>query len=360
MSAAIPRHVRTIVRRAAQWKHPRAVAHRRVAPQLAQHVNSTPRPLSATPIGLPQPEHPRLLGHSRPYTAADFPQRLRQWHAPRINRWERLRVTAGTLGIEYLDAAGVTAQDAPAGSLHWFPPGTRWRVARMPPEGRFELEVHADVRGQAEAPQPLRSELLEHARRVAMDDAAALVDLIDAMPADAHCIAECRFDASAALTPRLEARTLFWHPLAAGRNGVTALLARSERTFNLAAYLGRDHAVIEAALGGALAGDAECLRWLRATLERHLHIEEELVFPAYLAAGGRDAWIDGLKREHVFLRQYLRELDDARSRRKFLRLLDGHDEKEERVIYPDVLARTGRHADVLLVRALAFPIPALD
>ena len=65
-----------------------------------------------------------------------------------------------------------------------------------------------------------------------------------------------------------------------------------------------------------------------------------------------------MKLGHVWLRQYLRELDQPVSRRRFLRLLDGHDEKEERVIYPDILAHVEAHADALLNAAIAWPIHA--
>jgi hemerythrin superfamily protein len=54
----------------------------------------------------------------------------------------------------------------------------------------------------------------------------------------------------------------------------------------------------------------------------------------------------------------LRELDQPVSRRRFLRLLDGHDEKEERVIYPDIPAHVEAHADALLNTAIAWPIHA--
>jgi hemerythrin superfamily protein len=54
----------------------------------------------------------------------------------------------------------------------------------------------------------------------------------------------------------------------------------------------------------------------------------------------------------------LRELDQPVSRRRFLRLLDGHDEKEERVIYPDIPAHVEAHTDALLNAAIAWPIHA--
>ncbi len=294
------------------------------------------------------PEHPRRLGRSRAYTAADLSARLRQWHAPRVNRWERVCVTAGRIGIEYLGAGGVSAATLATGEQRWFAPGTRWRVAELPPDGRFEIEVHADTRGQAEAPQPLRSDLLEAAVRVEVRDLAAFVQLADALAPDDRRIVHGTF-APAELAGWIAARpALFWHPLAASRDDFTAFIVEGHQPLNLLTYLGRDHAVIEAALGGALVGDRECDAWLRLTLERHLQIEEQLLFPAYLAAGGRAAWVKGLALEHGWLRKYLDELDQPLSRRHFLRLLDGHDEKEERVVYPDILAHLGADATRLL------------
>ncbi|TAL88136.1 MAG: DUF1971 domain-containing protein [Rhodanobacter sp.] len=304
-----------------------------------------------------EPEQPRLLGRSRAYTLANLPERLRQWHAPRINRWERLWVTGGSLAIEYLDASGTIGAELALGENRWFAPGTRWRVVHMAPDSHFELEIHADAKGQAEAPQPLRSTLLEEALSVAVADVPALAALLHALPLGERRVVHARFDLGAWSGTATGAQTLFWHPLAAAPGCFTVLVARSDRLFDLRAYLGRDHAVIEAALGGALASDANYDAWLRATLERHLQIEEELIFPAYLAAGGNEAWVKGLKDEHAYLRQYLCELDQPISRRRFLRLLDGHDEKEERVIYPDVVAHVGARAAALLDAAIAWPVP---
>lgn len=303
---------------------------------------------TAAPPHHDAPEHPRRLGRSRTYTAADLSDRLRHWHAPRVNRWERVCVTAGPLGIEYLGAGGVSAVILATGDARWFAPGTRWRVADLPADARFEIEVHADVRGQAEAPQPLRSDLLEGATRTRVADADALARLVDGLAPGARRIVEGAFAVDA--VPRLIAGrpTLFWHPLGTGIDRFAALVVRGHQPIDLLTYLGRDHAVIEAALGGALSGDVECNAWLRFTLERHLQVEEQIVFPAYLAAGGRAAWAKGLELEHGWLRKYLGELDQPLSRRHFLRLLDGHDEKEERVVYPDILAHVGTGAAALL------------
>lgn len=307
--------------------------------------------------GRDQPEQPRLLGRSRAYTLANLPERLRQWHAPRINRWEKLWVTGGSLALEYLAASGATRVKLDTPENRWFAPGTRWRVVRMEADSHFELEIYADVKGQAETPQPLRSTLLEEAGSVTVTDTRALIELLHSLPAGERRLVHARFDFDTWSMAATGSHTLFWHPLAATRGSFTVLVARSGEPFDLPTYLGRDHAVIEAALGGALADDAGYDAWLRATLERHVQIEEELIFPAWVAAGGREAWVKGLKLEHVWLRQYLGELDQPVSRRRLLRLLDGHDEKEERVIYPDVLAHVGAGADALLDAAIAWPVP---
>ncbi len=154
----------------------------------------------------------------------------------------------------------------------------------------------------------------------------------------------------------------FWHPLEQGDTDFTAFVARAAQPIGLSEYLGRDHAVIEAALSGALRGDAEHARWLVATLARHLVIEEELLFPAYLGAGGRTGWVDGLRNEHEHLRRGLHALAETSARRRFLLLLDGHDEKEEQIVYPDIVARLGGETDALTHAALLCPamlFPAL-
>ncbi|TAN04965.1 MAG: hypothetical protein EPN38_12000 [Rhodanobacteraceae bacterium] len=305
------------------------------------------------------PEQPRPLGRSRTYTAQDLPARLRQWHAPRVNRWERVCVLAGTVAIEYLGAGGVAGVTLAAGASRWMASGVRWRVAAMDAGGRFEIGVHAGAKGQAEAPQPLRSRLLDAAPRAEALDRAGLQRCLQALPVGARCIIRLRFaDNTAPAVPGIRGH-FFWHPLAAHAGGSTALVARAGQAFGLADYLGRDHAVIEAALGGALVGDSEADRWLHATLERHLHIEERLIFPAYLAAGGASGWVQGLLNEHGYLREYLAAFGSPEGRRKFLRLLDAHDEKEEGTVYPDVLAHLGARAEGILAKALAWPAPAV-
>lgn len=291
----------------------------------------------------------RQLGRSRAYTGTDIPPRLRQWHAPRVNRWERLCVVAGRLDLEWLESTDTRRESLGADGVRWIAPGMRWRVVNLAAGARFELEIHAGNRPAEVTPQPLREALLAEAEPVTVADEAALTRLIDTLGAGERRLVRGGFDCRSVLQAAVEAggNTLFWHPLAAGKSGFAALVVRAARPIGLADYLGHDHAVIEAALAGALRGEGESSIWLHSTLERHLHIEEELLFPAYIEAGGREAWVRGLKNEHAYLRRYLTQLEEPNGRRKFLRLLDGHDEKEERVVYPDILTHIGTRADAL-------------
>ncbi len=268
-------------------------------------------------------------------------------------------MTAGPLGIERLGAAGVAAEWLAADATRWIAPGTRWRVAQIGSTARFELEIYAEAQSVTVTPHPLREALLAEAERVECANAHACEGVITHLAVGGRCVLHGHCDWRVPLRAAMEksGQTLFWHPLITGGDGFTAFIARAARPFDLAEYLGRDHAVIEAALAGMLHGDAEYARWLRATFERHLHIEEDLLFPAYIEAGGRAAWVRGLKNEHTHLRQYLTSLAEPDSRRKFLRLLDGHDEKEERIVYPDMLAHLGSRADDLTTSAILFSLP---
>lgn len=308
----------------------------------------------------------RPLGRSRAYTADDLPARLLHWHAPRANRWQRLCVTADRLCTQWLGVGGVTSAWLRAGESRLIAPGTRWRVTEMPAQTRFELQIFAADALFVSAPQPLRAALFDAAESVVVADGEAFVSLIDNLaPGDSRLL-KVGFDCAAPLRASVVSagQHLFWHPLSVDGQGVTAFIARSAEPVGLLEYLGRDHAVIEAALARALRGDARGVAWLHASLQRHLAIEEQLLFPAYLKAGGREAWVRGLCNEHAHLRKQLDLLfdDDAdvtlRARRRFTLLLDGHDEKEEQIVYPDILARVGADLVELTRAAILYPLAA--
>ena len=301
----------------------------------------------------------RRLGRSRAYTPESLPDRLTCWHRPRADRWEYLRVSAGTLTIAHLGPATVTTETLDAGGTRWIGPGMRWRVEHAGTGTRFELEVHAATSAVSSAPPRLRANALDETVHVEVEDARALSRLLRGLAAGDRCLVRGRFDGAGPLRGILEAEagTLSWHPLDTGDGHFTAFVARTGRTTGLADYLGRDHLVIEAALAGMLRGDADHSAWLRAALERHIRIEESLVFPAYVESGGREAWVRGLNSEHTYIRQYLDLLPEPGVSRKFVRLLDSHDEKEERVVYPDIMAHLGSRADGLVRAAMLLPPP---
>jgi tellurite resistance-related uncharacterized protein len=304
-----------------------------------RHANGA----GVTPAPTP-PAQRRQLGRSREYTQANLSERLRRWHAPRANRWECLCVDAGPLVVEWLD--NEEAQSLRTAENVWIPPGTRWRIVQLDARSRFRLEIYADAATAASTPQPLRAALLDAAECVHIDDEAALARLLAGLGAGERRLVRAGFDFGPALRAAIVESnwTLCWHPLDAGRGHMTALLSRSAQPIGFAEYLGRDHAVIEAALAGVLRGDAERGACLGNALARHLRIEEQLLFPTYLDAGGNAGWVRGLCNEHRQLNFHLERLSEATSRRRFLLLLDGHDEKEEQIVYPDILAKLGDDA----------------
>ncbi|HET8940641.1 MAG TPA: hemerythrin domain-containing protein [Rudaea sp.] len=301
----------------------------------------------------------RRLGRSRRYTPADMPARLREWHAPRANRWEHLCVTSGTLDIAQLGADGVENQRLHSGDSRWMSPGTRWRVTQMQAQTSFELEIHADDTVAAGSPQVARSAWLDQCACVELADGAALARLLVDLRAGEPRLARGRFDFNATLRDALAdgKPTFFWHLLDSRDGHFSAFIARAAQPIGLLEYLGRDHAVIEATLDGALRGETKHVNWLRTALGRHLSIEEDLLFPAYLRAGGREGWVRGLCNEHTHLRRQMEALSEPLAQRKFLLLLDGHDEKEEHLVYPDILARLGAEAEALTRAAILHPAP---
>lgn len=299
----------------------------------------------------------RLLGRSRCYSGDDLPLRLRRWHAPRANRWERLEVVAGAIDVQWLEAAAAIDARVSAGQSRWIAPGTRWRVAALGPDATFVLEVHADQTSPAAQPQPLRAQVLDAMRVVELSCALQWGDLVPAIVPGESVLVHAALAAHRLLCDAMRAHddTLFWHPLDMGEDGCTAVLGRTAQPTELVDYLGRDHALIEAALAGALRGQPQRLTWLHNLLARHLRIEEDVLFPAYLRAGGREGWVRGLCNEHRMLLRDLPHLDDPVARRRLLLLLDGHDEKEEQIVYPVIVERLADGLSVLTRAVVAYP-----
>jgi len=265
---------------------------------------------------------------------------------------------AGILQTDWLEPAEIASLRLRAGEQHWIAPGRRWRVAADAGYACFELAMHADETVSASAPQDVRSALLEESPVVQTGDPAELSAMLDALPVGERRLVRAVGEAGRQLHATLQGsgEAVFWHPLDADPAGCTALVARATAPVGLTEYLGRDHAVIEGALAGALRGDLEHARWLRNTLTRHMHFEEDVLFPAYTDAGGQMDWVQGLLRDHQDLSHHLPRLDDPRARRRFLLVLDGHDEREEQIVYPHIMGRLAADAAALATRIMHYPL----
>jgi len=128
------------------------------------------------------------------------------------------------------------------------------------------------------------------------------------------------------------AGSLWWFPLEpdAGLWRARAERPRPGAAHKLAAYLARDHRLMEAAWDQAPRGRA--FHW---RLERHMRVEERLLFPAWVRHGDRPGWARGLAAEHDLLRRPV--LNSRIHMRAFRERLDSHDDKEERVFYPALM-----------------------
>src|SRR5699024_7045456 len=210
------------------------------------------------------PERTRQLGRPRRYTATDMPARMHNWHAPRANRWEHVFIVAGRMDTQWLGAAGVIRLRLEAGKRQWIAPGNRWRVEHASSDLRFEFKIHADETIAADAPQVARAALFDELASENVREPSELETILGTLSAGELLLLRAHADCGAPLQDamRKSGKTLFWHPLEAGSDRFTALVARSSQPVGLPEYLGRDHAVIEATLSGALRGNTEHTHWM--------------------------------------------------------------------------------------------------
>jgi hemerythrin-like domain-containing protein len=128
-----------------------------------------------------------------------------------------------------------------------------------------------------------------------------------------------------------------------------------------------DHRRLEQALEASVA-DARAGRWeaaaeafaaFRRGIERHMEVEEQILFPA--VEGGAETPLTAILRKgHRDLRAFFDEIDDALQARDaeecthtaatIKALLARHDEKEEAELYPAAQARLGADAAAVAAR----------
>jgi len=140
---------------------------------------------------------------------------------------------------------------------------------------------------------------------------------------------------------------LWWFPVEPDGRLWRACVERPARQVaaSLEAYLAREHRLIEAAWEQAPRGRA--FRW---RLERHMRVEEQLLFPEWTCRGDRPGWALGLAAEHDLLREPV--LNSRIHLRAFRERLDSHDEKGERVFYPALVECLGDDSPAVLREAM--------
>ncbi|OYV75731.1 MAG: hypothetical protein B7Z66_11580 [Chromatiales bacterium 21-64-14] len=298
------------------------------------------------PVGL------RLLVE-RVYDAREIRGKFSAWHAPRLNRWERLQVVAGAILCERLRPVGIARRELPSGESCWFGPGIRWRVRGIDADSRIAVAPHAGPAAEADLPSPARSHWLDDPERLAVAGEGDLARTLTRMREGTSRLIHGRGDPAAAVGDafRRAGGRFTWHPLWSEGDRYIAWTARQPEAITLADYLGRDHALIEAALARHRQGDPHGLQWALFMLERHMRLEETFLFDIYRRQGGSARRIAELEREHGLVREDRAGLTRPQTLRRFWRILEAHDEKEESLIYPYL---TGAGEEGLL-RAMAFP-----
>ncbi len=141
---------------------------------------------------------------------------------------------------------------------------------------------------------------------------------------------------------------------------------------NIGEAFAHDHGRLEEALDAAVAlvhkghWDAvvDAFRLFRRGIERHMVIEENVLFPA-IENGAETPLTAILRKGHRDLRVFFDELEDAieaRDAEEFGRiaasmrgLLQRHDRKEEAELYPVAQARLGASAAAAVAARLAEP-----
>jgi uncharacterized protein (DUF2249 family) len=119
------------------------------------------------------------------------------------------------------------------------------------------------------------------------------------------------------------------------------------------AHLSRDHRRLDALLEQLRAGDADAAVPLSTGLRHHLRAEEDVLFPAFLAAGGPYAPIQVMHAEHAEIDGLLDRLPDPHAIQSLASLLTRHNAKEEGFLYPGCDRLVHREPHLLIRRMQA-------
>ena len=281
----------------------------------------------------------RLVNQRCP-DSLDLKELTGRWHAPRLNRWERLMVKEGGAVLELLNLKEIRQVVLPEGGEVWIRPGERWRLECLDTAAKFSIGIYADDSASSSSPLRERDICLRNLNCAQLENATELYELLRSMPAPAGYMLEGRFEWDEALSKVLGNgdSALSWHILSGGVTGYfCALAVKCKQTFHLIDYLSRDHMIMEAAFTMARHGDGQRYwAYFKYLLLRHIAIEENVLFPLLADASSKRLIVEGLFREHELIKTALNDDHNARMRRKVWRLLEAHDEKEELIVYPEL------------------------
>jgi len=117
-------------------------------------------------------------------------------------------------------------------------------------------------------------------------------------------------------------------------------------------FMGNDHKACdnqfalaeEAAHGGDWQKAEAAFKTFRQHLTHHFHLEEDLLFPALLAAGGPNGPVQVMKMEHAQMNNLLQQIATVIANKNtqgygglaetLLILMQQHNLKEEQILYP--------------------------
>lgn len=261
----------------------------------------------------------------------------RGWHAPRMNRWERMTISRGEAVLNILTPATVYQKLAPAEAVYWLKPGTRWCLSSLVPGTAITLTRYADAGVAARSPQNDRSAWLQNTGCDTVKSHTELAAFVRSLRPGTWRYCHGKF-AWQPKTPSIlgEDPLLSWHWLKVTESrSFVALAIRCTGPASLLDYLARDHLLLEAKLSMASMGSETAWSHFKQLLSRHMSIEENVLFPRCGRELPKSTTVEDLVQEHQLLRKALGSSDRRPGNlQRVWRLLEAHDEKEELLVYP--------------------------
>ena len=275
-----------------------------------------------------------------------LPDGLRDHHNTSHGVWGEIVVERGMLRYDWLDGSG-KSWDLARGEVGVIPAQLPHRIEPLSDDARFYLRLYRvgddrddgeDIPGMLDLralPPPLRHQQVFSAFD-ALSPGESLVFIDDRDPRPLLG----RF---AALRPH----RYLWLPQAASGERWVVWLSRRQDDFapTIGEVLQTDHdrldALLDLTAGRVAVGESadELARDFCWGLRRHLRIEEQHLFPAFVQAGGPPSPTQVMVSEHRDIKLQLKEIEDhpTASEAVFRRLqqqLRHHNFKEDGVLYP--------------------------